>query len=81
MDCQMPEMDGFTATQAIRDREQARGHARVPIIALTANALQGDDGKCFAAGMDDYMTKPFKLEALREKLEYWQRAPTQSHVA
>jgi two-component system sensor histidine kinase BarA len=76
MDCQMPVMDGFEATQAIRARERqgaSGGHTpvRLPIIALTANAIQGDRERCLASGMDDYMTKPFKAEALRVMVERW----------
>ncbi len=66
MDCQMPEMDGFTATRAIREYEQSGDHAPHPIIALTANALTGDRERCIEAGMDDYLSKPFTMPALRE---------------
>jgi CheY-like chemotaxis protein len=73
MDCQMPEMDGFEATRAIRKREAARKGApqRVPIVALTANALGGDRARCLAAGMDEYLAKPFKKEQLWSALAKW----------
>jgi two-component system sensor histidine kinase/response regulator len=71
MDCQMPVMDGFTATGAIRAQETERGQPRVPIVALTANALEGDRTRCLAAGMDDYLAKPFTALGLRAVLEHW----------
>ena len=71
MDCQMPVLDGYEATKAIRDREIENGEPRIPIIALTANAMIGDAEKCIAAGMDDYMSKPFEEHVLEEKLGFW----------
>jgi CheY-like chemotaxis protein len=83
MDCHMPEMDGYAATQAIRASEDkvnaalrasGRAERRTPIIALTANAMEGDRERCLSAGMDDYLTKPFKKDQLREVLVRWSRA-------
>jgi two-component system, sensor histidine kinase and response regulator len=72
MDCEMPEMDGFEATAAIRQRESSQGAARrVPIVALTAGAVEGDRDKCLAAGMDDYLSKPFSLADLERTLTRW----------
>jgi len=64
MDCRMPEMDGFQATQEIRDLEKQLGRNQIPIIALTAHALQGDRERCLAAGMSDYLSKPFTKQQL-----------------
>lgn len=75
MDCQMPVLDGFEATKRIRQSEQAKS-AHTPIIGLTANALEGDREKCLACGMDDFTTKPIKLEELASKLNYWCQAKT-----
>ncbi|RZT11417.1 Signal transduction histidine kinase [Duganella sp. CF402] len=76
MDCQMPVMDGFAATTEIRRHEQQRGRARsMPIIAITANALQGDRESCLAAGMDDYLSKPFTQQALGQTLSRWISLP------
>ena len=71
MDVQMPEMDGFAATREIRILEQQRGAKRVPIIALTAHALEGYRQKCLAHDMDDYLTKPLKKKKLLETLKKW----------
>ena len=69
MDCQMPEMDGWTATRHIRARGGAC--AEVPIIALTAHAAAADREQCLAAGMNDYVSKPVNLRSLRATLQHW----------
>ncbi|MFQ5615801.1 MAG: response regulator, partial [Anaerolineales bacterium] len=70
MDCQMPEMDGFTAAKIIRKMEITTGR-HIPIVAITANAMEGDREACIASGMDDYISKPVNQEMLREVLERW----------
>ncbi len=69
MDCRMPRMDGFTATRAIRAQERAG--ARVPIIAMTASALQGERERCLEAGMDDFLTKPVDSARLQRVMRHW----------
>jgi CheY-like chemotaxis protein len=76
MDCQMPEMDGLTATRFIRDRERALGLGRIPIIAVTANAYEEDRDRSLAAGMDDFLVKPFPEEQLGKMLAHWTRRST-----
>jgi CheY-like chemotaxis protein len=78
MDCQMPELDGLQTTQQIRDAESQgqtftrnAGLQRIPVIALTANAMEGDREACLAAGMDDYLSKPFTKQQLSETLLRW----------
>ncbi|WP_198342655.1 response regulator, partial [Burkholderia ubonensis] len=71
MDCQMPEMDGFEATRTQRRREVETGRRRTPVVALTANAMSEDRDRCFDAGMDDYVAKPFSRETLLAALSRW----------
>lgn len=71
MDIQMPEMDGYQATQIIRDPDSAVKNHDIPVIAMTANAMQGDREKCLAAGMDDYIAKPVNPQTLARALDSW----------
>jgi CheY-like chemotaxis protein len=79
MDIQMPVMDGLEATRKIRAIEkelsESSGYAKgkIPIVAVTANAMQGDREKCIAAGMDDYITKPLKKKDLLEMIDKWEK--------
>jgi len=71
MDCQMPEMDGFEATRAVRQKESAEGSSCIPIIAMTASAMQADREKCLQAGMSDFIAKPVQPGELAEMLARW----------
>ncbi|MCX5724529.1 MAG: response regulator, partial [Nitrospirae bacterium] len=78
MDCQMPGMDGYAATRSIRSRER-QGAGPIPIIALTAHASKGDHAMCLAAGMNEYLSKPFTRQQLRDALARW--IPASSRMA
>lgn len=71
MDCQMPIMDGFAATEKIREIEKNKSRKRVPIIAITANAMKGDREKCIGKGMDDFLSKPFRMSELLDIIGVW----------
>jgi len=71
MDCQMPEMDGYQTSREIRSNKTVDKYCDIPIIAMTANAMEGDKEKCLAAGMSDYLAKPITPELLKEKLQHW----------
>lgn len=71
MDCQMPEMDGYATSRAIRDGKAGDVYKTIPIIAMTANAMEGDREKCMVSGMSDYVSKPINLEGLKKTLIRW----------
>jgi CheY-like chemotaxis protein len=71
MDCTMPVIDGYLATQAVRDVDTGLRNPQIPIIALTANAMHGDQDRCLKAGMNDYVSKPIDLGRLKKTLLRW----------
>ena len=73
-DCNMPVMDGYQLAESIR-RDEVGSAKRLPVIAITANALDGDDEKCFSAGMDDYLSKPVDIGNLKNILKKWMPNP------
>ena len=73
MDCQMPQMDGYDATRAIRAYEKLADRLSIPIIAVTANAIQGNRENFLAAGMNDFISKPIILTRLKDVVERWGR--------
>lgn len=75
MDCQMPKYDGFEATRLIRQWETASSASRIPIVALTADAMDGARQQCLDAGMDDFLTKPLRRGALRAAMQHWLLQP------
>ncbi len=74
MDCQMPDMDGYEATKHIRKGDAGNQNVKIPIVAMTANAMKGDKKKCLNAGMSDYLTKPIDTPTLESKLIKWLKA-------
>ncbi|ASP39552.1 hypothetical protein CHH28_13085 [Bacterioplanes sanyensis] len=79
MDCQMPELDGFDTTRRIRQGGAGAGYRQVPIVAMTANAMDGDKQACLDAGMDDYLSKPVNVAAIQQKLAQWLPSPFEHH--
>ncbi|MEK6745595.1 MAG: response regulator [Pseudomonadota bacterium] len=71
MDCHMPEMDGYDCTRAIRDKEKNEDRKRLPVIALTADAIKGNEQRCLEAGMDDFLTKPINKTRIETMLNKW----------
>ena len=67
----MPKMNGYDATQALRKQESISGAHRIPIVAMTASVVEGEERRCLAAGMDDYLAKPVNVDELGSKLRKW----------
>jgi CheY-like chemotaxis protein len=74
MDCVMPRMDGFATTEHWRERERAKGGARTPIVAVTANSTAEDRARCLASGMDDFLGKPIHMQILANVVARYLRA-------
>lgn len=74
MDCQMPQLDGLQTSKQIRMDENLQKKERCTIVAMTANAMKGDKEKCLEAGMDDFISKPFKSQDLLQVLQRWSKA-------
>ncbi len=81
MDCEMHGLDGYECTSQLRRKERLRGATRIPIIALTAHALAGDRARCIAAGMDDYLCKPYSPDDLCDKVRQWLTKPAHGEEA
>ena len=75
MDCQMPEMDGYEAATTVRNPQSPVLDHKIPIVALTANAMEGEREKCLEAGMSDYLSKPLDARDLAKMLEKWLAQP------
>jgi CheY-like chemotaxis protein len=71
MDCQMPVMDGYQATEGVRSGAGGKGNEAIPIIAMTANVMKGDKERCLEVGMDDYISKPIDFDELEAVLSKW----------
>jgi DNA-binding response OmpR family regulator len=80
MDCRMPVLDGFATTERIRTLERQRQAMQIPIIAVTANALEGDRHRCLACGMNDYLTKPFDIQTLHQLIQKWVTASERTEI-
>ena len=78
MDCEMPEVDGYEATRRIRNPATGTLNPRIPIVAVTANAMPGDREKCLACGMDDYLPKPIEPDELTQVLAKWTDQPARA---